>query len=121
MAAFSINAGLQTLREVVDDLDQILQRDFFPCLFQRFFQRFHVRMGFLTRFFFENRFEPSRLRRVVDSRRKSVSETPSERGIVEKRVEKGMEEITLEDLVKIVDNFPKRLKACVDAKGGHFE
>uniref|UniRef100_A0A914E7I6 Tc1-like transposase DDE domain-containing protein n=1 Tax=Acrobeloides nanus TaxID=290746 RepID=A0A914E7I6_9BILA len=24
-------------------------------------------------------------------------------------------------LEKIVDNFPKRLKACVEAKGGHFE
>uniref|UniRef100_A0A914BWI9 Uncharacterized protein n=1 Tax=Acrobeloides nanus TaxID=290746 RepID=A0A914BWI9_9BILA len=28
---------------------------------------------------------------------------------------------TLDTLVKIVDNFPKRLKACIDAKGGHFE
>uniref|UniRef100_A0A914DEJ7 Paired domain-containing protein n=1 Tax=Acrobeloides nanus TaxID=290746 RepID=A0A914DEJ7_9BILA len=34
---------------------------------------------------------------------------------------KAWNEITLDTLVKIVDNFPKRLKACVDAKGGHFK
>jgi hypothetical protein len=31
------------------------------------------------------------------------------------------DEITVETLAKIVDNFPKRLKACVEAEGGHFE
>uniref|UniRef100_A0A914CJZ2 Transposase n=1 Tax=Acrobeloides nanus TaxID=290746 RepID=A0A914CJZ2_9BILA len=34
---------------------------------------------------------------------------------------KGWDEITVEILKKIVDNFPKRLKAYVEAKGGHFE
>uniref|UniRef100_A0A914BZH3 Uncharacterized protein n=1 Tax=Acrobeloides nanus TaxID=290746 RepID=A0A914BZH3_9BILA len=34
---------------------------------------------------------------------------------------KAWNEITLETLIKIVDNFPKRLKACTDEKGGHFE
>ena len=34
---------------------------------------------------------------------------------------KAWDEITVELLEKIVDNFPKRLKACVEAKGGHFE
>uniref|UniRef100_A0A914DHK1 Uncharacterized protein n=1 Tax=Acrobeloides nanus TaxID=290746 RepID=A0A914DHK1_9BILA len=38
-----------------------------------------------------------------------------------KRALKAWNEITLDTLVKIVDNFPKQLKACVDAKGGHFE
>ena len=39
-----------------------------------------------------------------------------------KRVlKKAWKEISLETLEKIVDNFPKRLKACVDANGGHFE
>jgi lipoate-protein ligase A len=31
------------------------------------------------------------------------------------------DEITVEEMLeKIVDNFPKRLKACVEAKGGHL-
>jgi hypothetical protein len=34
---------------------------------------------------------------------------------------KAWNEITIETLEKIVDNFPKRLKACVEANGGHFE
>uniref|UniRef100_A0A914D0X7 Uncharacterized protein n=1 Tax=Acrobeloides nanus TaxID=290746 RepID=A0A914D0X7_9BILA len=36
-------------------------------------------------------------------------------------LKKAWKEITLETLVKIVDNFPKRLKARIDARGGHFE
>uniref|UniRef100_A0A914DX42 Uncharacterized protein n=1 Tax=Acrobeloides nanus TaxID=290746 RepID=A0A914DX42_9BILA len=36
-------------------------------------------------------------------------------------LKKAWKEITLETLIKIVDNFPKRLKACVDARSGHFE
>uniref|UniRef100_A0A914E1U2 Transposase n=1 Tax=Acrobeloides nanus TaxID=290746 RepID=A0A914E1U2_9BILA len=31
------------------------------------------------------------------------------------------DEISVETLRKIVDDFPKRLKACVEAEGGHFE
>jgi hypothetical protein len=34
---------------------------------------------------------------------------------------KAWDEITEGMLEKIVDNFPKRLKACVESKGGHFE
>ena len=34
---------------------------------------------------------------------------------------KAWDEISVETLVKIVDDFPRRLKACVDANGGHFE
>ena len=30
-------------------------------------------------------------------------------------------EITVEEVAAIVDHFPKRLKACISAKGGHFE
>ena len=52
MATFGIDAGLQTLREVVHDLHQSIQGDFFPGLLQRLFQRFNVRMGLLARFFF---------------------------------------------------------------------
>uniref|UniRef100_A0A914CFL9 Uncharacterized protein n=1 Tax=Acrobeloides nanus TaxID=290746 RepID=A0A914CFL9_9BILA len=36
-------------------------------------------------------------------------------------LKKAWKEITLETLVKIVDNFPMRLKACINARGGHFE
>uniref|UniRef100_A0A914DNZ1 DDE-1 domain-containing protein n=1 Tax=Acrobeloides nanus TaxID=290746 RepID=A0A914DNZ1_9BILA len=52
---------------------------------------------------------------------KSLRETSLERGMLKRALKKAWNEITLETLVKIVDNFPKRLKACVDAKGGHFE
>ena len=34
---------------------------------------------------------------------------------------KAWDEISVEILKKIVDDFPKRLKACVEADGGHFE
>ena len=34
---------------------------------------------------------------------------------------KAWNEIDLETLIKVVDDFPKRLKACIEAKGGHFE
>jgi inhibitor of nuclear factor kappa-B kinase subunit alpha len=34
---------------------------------------------------------------------------------------KAWNEIPIETLAKIVDNFPKRLKACIEANGGHFE
>ena len=50
MATIGINAGLETLGEVVDDLDQIGQGDFFPRFLQNSFQRFHVRMGLLACF-----------------------------------------------------------------------
>jgi hypothetical protein len=32
-----------------------------------------------------------------------------------------MDEISPEILAKIVDNFPKRLEECIQAKGGHIE
>ena len=50
MATIGINAGLETLWEAVDDLDQIGQADFFPRFLQGSFQRFLVRMGFLACF-----------------------------------------------------------------------
>jgi hypothetical protein len=31
------------------------------------------------------------------------------------------DEITIEQCAAIVDDFPKRLKACITAQGGHFE
>uniref|UniRef100_A0A914D5C5 Uncharacterized protein n=1 Tax=Acrobeloides nanus TaxID=290746 RepID=A0A914D5C5_9BILA len=34
---------------------------------------------------------------------------------------KAWDEISVDTLRKIVDDFPKRLKACVEADGGHFE
>ena len=42
-------------------------------------------------------------------------------GSLKRALVKAWDEISLETLQKIVDNFPKRLKACVDAKGGYFE
>uniref|UniRef100_A0A914DR40 Tc1-like transposase DDE domain-containing protein n=1 Tax=Acrobeloides nanus TaxID=290746 RepID=A0A914DR40_9BILA len=40
---------------------------------------------------------------------------------LKRALKKAWNEITLEMLIKIVDDFPKRLKKCVDANGGHFE
>ena len=34
---------------------------------------------------------------------------------------KAWDEIDVETLAKIVDNFPKRLEKCIAANGGHFE
>uniref|UniRef100_A0A914EGH2 Transposase n=1 Tax=Acrobeloides nanus TaxID=290746 RepID=A0A914EGH2_9BILA len=36
-------------------------------------------------------------------------------------LKKAWKEISLKTLIKAVDDFPKRLKACIDANGGHFE
>uniref|UniRef100_A0A914C9K6 Transposase n=1 Tax=Acrobeloides nanus TaxID=290746 RepID=A0A914C9K6_9BILA len=38
---------------------------------------------------------------------------------LKRALKKAWNEISLETF-KIVDNFPKRLKACIDANGGHF-
>jgi hypothetical protein len=34
---------------------------------------------------------------------------------------KAWEEIPLETLRKVIDDFPKRLNACIEAQGGDFE
>jgi hypothetical protein len=34
---------------------------------------------------------------------------------------KAWEEIPLETLRKVIDDFPKRLNACIEAQGGYFE
>jgi hypothetical protein len=34
---------------------------------------------------------------------------------------KAWDEIPLETIAKAVDDFPKRLKKCIEANGGHFE
>jgi inhibitor of nuclear factor kappa-B kinase subunit alpha len=36
-------------------------------------------------------------------------------------LQRAWDEITEEDLRPIIDNFPKRLEACIKARGGHFE
>ena len=40
---------------------------------------------------------------------------------LKRALKKAWNEISLETLPKIVDNFPKRLEACVVANGGWFE
>ena len=40
---------------------------------------------------------------------------------LKRALKKAWKETSIEILAKIVDIFPKRLKACVDANGGHFE
>ena len=55
------------------------------------------------------------------SGRESVCETPYDNWIVEASISQDMGEIIVETLAKIVDNFPKRLKACIEANGGHFK
>ena len=52
---------------------------------------------------------------------KGVREIASFLNITPMMVKKAWKEITVETLAKIVDNFPKRLKACVGTKGDHFE
>uniref|UniRef100_A0A914EPC8 DDE-1 domain-containing protein n=1 Tax=Acrobeloides nanus TaxID=290746 RepID=A0A914EPC8_9BILA len=34
---------------------------------------------------------------------------------------KAWDEISVDTLKKIIDDFPRRLKACVEADGSHFE
>ena len=40
---------------------------------------------------------------------------------LENALKKAWDEITSEELIKIVDNFPKRLRQCIAVQGGHFE
>uniref|UniRef100_A0A914DG67 Uncharacterized protein n=1 Tax=Acrobeloides nanus TaxID=290746 RepID=A0A914DG67_9BILA len=42
-------------------------------------------------------------------------------GVSQRSARRILREISLETLIKAVDDFPKRLKACIDANGGHFE
>ena len=41
--------------------------------------------------------------------------------LLKQALQKAWNEITVEEITAIVDNFPERLKACIAAKGGHFE
>lgn len=40
---------------------------------------------------------------------------------LKRALKKAWKEIPLETLIKVVDDFPKRLQACINANGGHFE
>lgn len=40
---------------------------------------------------------------------------------LKRSLKKAWKEITVDTLSAIVDNFPKRLQACIDAEGDHFE
>ena len=40
---------------------------------------------------------------------------------LKRALEKAWRKIMVKQLTGIVENFPKRLKACISAKGGHFE
>ena len=40
---------------------------------------------------------------------------------LKRTLQEAWDEITVEQVAAIVDHFPKRLKACISAKGGHFE
>ena len=54
MATFGFDAGLETLREVVDNTGQLFQCDFVPCLDQGPLQRFDCFMWLSTRFSFQD-------------------------------------------------------------------
>uniref|UniRef100_A0A914DA60 Uncharacterized protein n=1 Tax=Acrobeloides nanus TaxID=290746 RepID=A0A914DA60_9BILA len=58
---------------------------------------------------------------VKHSRKKACAKPHPNVESLKRALKKAWNEITLETLIKIVDNFLKRLKACMDAKGGHFE
>jgi inhibitor of nuclear factor kappa-B kinase subunit alpha len=53
-------------------------------------------------------------KRVPTSKRTSVES-------LKKALQKAWDEITVEELTSIVNNFTKRLEACITAKGDHFE
>uniref|UniRef100_A0A914D008 Uncharacterized protein n=1 Tax=Acrobeloides nanus TaxID=290746 RepID=A0A914D008_9BILA len=60
----------------------------------------------------------------VEKRQPGVEKTFKEPKAIEslkRDLIKAWNEITLEQLASIIDNFSERLKACVEAKGGHFE
>ena len=40
---------------------------------------------------------------------------------LKRALKKEWDKLSLETVAKVVDNFPKRLKLCIDAKGGRFE
>uniref|UniRef100_A0A914DD10 Uncharacterized protein n=1 Tax=Acrobeloides nanus TaxID=290746 RepID=A0A914DD10_9BILA len=40
---------------------------------------------------------------------------------LKKALKKAWKEINLETLIKTIDDFPKRLEACIAANGGYFE
>jgi hypothetical protein len=50
-----------------------------------------------------------------------MCKAPPDSRIAEASIGQAWDEISVETLRKIVDDFPKQLKACVEAEGGHFE
>uniref|UniRef100_A0A914EIE7 Transposase n=1 Tax=Acrobeloides nanus TaxID=290746 RepID=A0A914EIE7_9BILA len=63
------------------------------------------------------------LRSLEHSREKSMHKTSKIPTVesLKRALVKAWDEISVDTLRKIVDDFPKRLKACVEADGGHIE
>uniref|UniRef100_A0A914D104 Uncharacterized protein n=1 Tax=Acrobeloides nanus TaxID=290746 RepID=A0A914D104_9BILA len=54
-------------------------------------------------------------------RKRSMFKAPSVDRSAEKSLVKAWNAIPQEVIGRAVDDFPKRLKKCIDAQGGHFE
>uniref|UniRef100_A0A914DS62 Uncharacterized protein n=1 Tax=Acrobeloides nanus TaxID=290746 RepID=A0A914DS62_9BILA len=66
-------------------------------------------------------FEPVGLRSVEHFGEESMCYASPNLETLKRALVKAWDEISVETLKKIMDDFPKRLKACVEADGGHFE
>uniref|UniRef100_A0A914D588 Uncharacterized protein n=1 Tax=Acrobeloides nanus TaxID=290746 RepID=A0A914D588_9BILA len=64
--------------------------------------------------------EIGRLLGIDESTRNATTKVNSTRKL-KKALKKAWKEINLETLIKTVDEFPKRLEACIAANGGYFE
>ena len=58
---------------------------------------------------------------MVHLREKSVYTRHASLDSLKAALTKAWNEITVEELAGIADNFPKRLQRCIQTKGGHFE
>uniref|UniRef100_A0A914E175 HMG box domain-containing protein n=1 Tax=Acrobeloides nanus TaxID=290746 RepID=A0A914E175_9BILA len=104
----------EALRKVVHNLDQGVQANFFPCstLASMIPQssRPHRAPGL-------NPLDYS-VWSILEE--KACAKPHPTVESLKRALKKAWKEISLDTLIKIVDNFPKRLKACIEANGDIF-
>uniref|UniRef100_A0A914DI04 Transposase n=1 Tax=Acrobeloides nanus TaxID=290746 RepID=A0A914DI04_9BILA len=66
-------------------------------------------------------FEPAGLHSMKHLEEKACAKSHPTVESLKRALIKAWDEIKVETLSKIVDDFPNRLKACIEADGGHFE
>uniref|UniRef100_A0A914DAZ5 Uncharacterized protein n=1 Tax=Acrobeloides nanus TaxID=290746 RepID=A0A914DAZ5_9BILA len=109
MAAFRLDTGLQTLRNLFHYVSQHCKRNFFPSFQYNRLQGLQTSVGRSTGLSLQV-FPDAE----VHTPHRSLKSLKA-------ALLKAWEEIPLTMLRDIVEKVPERLKACIKAKGGYFD